>query len=102
MNEIESKRKSKETRGHCALCQREQWLTFHHLIPRACHKRGWFQRHFSKEDMQSRGIDICRTCHSFIHKLYDEKQLGQCFNTIDALLKDEKIQHFLHWAKRQR
>lgn len=49
--------------GHYELCGRAQPLTFHHLIPRRNYRRGWFRKHFSKEEMNHRGLMICRLYH---------------------------------------
>lgn len=85
----------------CQLCGSDQQISFHHLIPRTCHKNKWFTKRFSKEDMRSRGIDVCRLCHNFIHSQYDEKMLGRHFNTIEALLDDEGIKKYVAWAKKR-
>lgn len=33
----------------CDLCQREQPLTFHHLIPVCLHKNKWFKKNYTRE-----------------------------------------------------
>ncbi|MEM9325175.1 MAG: hypothetical protein AAGA85_05955 [Bacteroidota bacterium] len=45
--------------------------------------------------MGSRGIDVCRFCHQYIHKLYSEKELGRHYNTLEKLLADEQLQQYL-------
>jgi hypothetical protein len=84
----------------CALCGSEQFITFHHLIPKTCHTNRWFKKHFDKNDMQERGIDICRRCHSFIHKIFSEKQLGRELNTLDKLREHATIYAYLKWARK--
>ena len=86
----------------CELCGRLQLLTFHHLIPRTCHSNKWFKKRFTREDMQTRGLDLCRKCHSFIHSHFEEKELGRALNTRDALLDNEKIFRFVQWVRKQR
>lgn len=86
----------------CQLCEREKPLTFHHLIPRSNHKNKWFLKRFEKTDMRERGIYVCRPCHSQIHKLHSEKELGRHFNTLASLLADENLQKFIGWVKKQR
>lgn len=86
----------------CALCGRQRPLTFHHLIPRTCHSNKWFKKRFSRDDMHSRGIDVCRNCHSFIHQQFSEKQLGRMYNTLEALQAHEAVQRFVRWVRGKR
>lgn len=85
----------------CPICQRDLKLTFHHLIPRSCHKNKKFQRLYSREEMNT-GVMLCRLCHSAIHKFYSEKQLGLDYNTLDKLLACEDVQKHAKWAAKQR
>jgi hypothetical protein len=82
----------------CALCGSERLITFHHLIPKTCHHNKWFKKNFDKADMRERGIDICRRCHSFIHKKFSEKYLGKQLNTLDKLTENEIMKKYLNWA----
>jgi hypothetical protein len=50
--------------------------------------------------MRERGIDICRRCHSFIHKKFSEKYLGKQLNTLDKLAENEIIKTYLKWARK--
>lgn len=85
----------------CVLCGSDKLITFHHLIPKSCHRNKWFRKNFEKTDMQERGIYLCRQCHSFIHKQYSEKVLGREFNTLAMLLANDKVQNFIAWKKKQ-
>ena len=85
----------------CALCGTDKQITYHHLIPKTCHKNKWFKKNFDMTDMRERQIPVCRKCHSFIHKQYSEKVLGRDFNTLEMLLADEKVQNFIVWKKKQ-
>ena len=76
-------------------------MTFHHLIPKTCHRNKWFKKNFDKADMQARGIWVCRRCHSFIHKQFSAKQLGRELNTLDKLLSNDKMSAFIQWARKQ-
>lgn len=89
------------SKGNCKLCDREKDLTFHHLIPQINHSKNTFKRLFSKEEMRTRGIDICRDCHSTIHRLIDNKTLGLMYNTLEKLLEHEEIFKFVEWVKKQ-
>lgn len=87
----------------CDLCGRDVPLTFHHLIPRAVHKRKRFVREHGKREMQSRGLMLCRLCHSAIHEFIpNEKHLAEAYNTKEALLQNEKIARHVAWASRQK
>jgi len=76
-------------------------LTAHHLIPRKLHRRKHFRKHFSKSELQATLL-ICRDCHSGLHKLYDEMQLGKHLNTIDKLKGDALVKKHIDWVARQR
>jgi len=76
-------------------------LTAHHLIPRKLHRRKHFKKNFEKAELQNT-ISICRECHSGLHKLYDEMQLGKTLNTIDKLLRDPQVKKHIEWVARQR
>ena len=87
--------------GPCPLCHRTCALTFHHLIPRKLHRRTHFRKNYSKDQLNV-GINICRQCHSGIHKQYDEMQLGKQFTTLEALRADEQLQRHFEWVSKQK
>ena len=87
---------------NCQICQREEFLTFHHLIPRKNHKNKWFIKRFSKKEMRERGINLCKSCHKFIHKKFSEKELGRDYNTLDALIENPIIKKHALWASKQK
>jgi 5-methylcytosine-specific restriction endonuclease McrA len=86
--------------GLCAMCERPMPLTFHHLIPKSTHadmlKRGLC----AKEDL-TRGVRICRPCHSAVHSFHDNKTLAVKYNTLDALLELEEIRKFIKWISKR-
>ncbi len=84
------------------MCGSDQRITFHHLIPKTCHRNKWFRQNFEKIDMRERGIRVCRRCHSFIHQQFSEKHLGRELNTLEKLLGDDKMNRFIRWARKQR
>jgi hypothetical protein len=90
--------------GPCELCGRPgQSLTFHHLIPRHCHRKKRFRSRFSLQEMRSRGLWICRLCHGGIHDLIpDEKDLGWNYPTREQLLAHEGVRKHIDWVRRQR
>lgn len=86
----------------CPLCGRDQPLTKHHLIPRTVHKNKWFKKRFTREEMGT-GVDVCRDCHSAIHKyIPSEKELGRSFNTLELLQEHEELSRYVKWLSRQR
>lgn len=46
--------------------------------------------------------DICRPCHTTIHRIHDNMTLALHYNTIDKLLGDSTIYSFCQWASKQR
>ncbi|WP_210330510.1 hypothetical protein [Aliikangiella sp. G2MR2-5] len=93
--------KLRDKNGACELCGQLKPLTFHHLIPRSCHSNKWFNKHYSKETMRLTGIDVCRPCHSFIHRQFSEKELGRNFNTLEKLKQEPVISKYLCWARKR-
>ena len=92
---------SKKLGSACELCGAGEPLTFHHLIPRTCHRNKWFRKHFELQDMRERGITICRACHAFVHRQFSEKALGRDLNTLEALSAEPVIADYVQWAKRR-
>jgi hypothetical protein len=90
--------------GACELCGRPgKELTFHHLIPRHCHRKPRFRNRFSIEDMRGRGLWLCRPCHGGIHDLIpDEKLLGWSYNTRELLLAHDEVRKHVEWVKKQK
>lgn len=82
----------------CALCERDRPLTFHHLIPRALHRRKRFATRYSREEL-SAGIDVCRDCHDAVHRFVSEKELGERFHTLEALRAHPEIARFVEWVR---
>jgi len=85
----------------CELCEAEEAYNFHHLIPRAMHRRTWFKRNFTKEQMQE-GLEVCKGCHKCIHKsIPSEKALGKEYNTKEKLLLHSLIKKYVDWKNRR-
>lgn len=83
------------------MCNRCTFLTFHHLIPRKVHRRAHYKKHYLKHELQQ-GIEICRTCHSGIHKRYSEMELAKRLNTESLLKNDSTLKVFFNWVSRQK
>lgn len=86
--------------GVCKMCDRETVLTFHHLIPRALHKRKWYQKRYSAEELKC-GIDICYSCHEAVHDFIAEKDLGKQYNTLQRLIEYPKVAKFVKWISKR-
>ena len=92
--------RQKQQQERCALCERETALTFHHLIPKKAHRRRRFRKRYDRATLAA-GIRICRLCHRGIHKLYDEIDLAERFNTLTSLRNDEALQRHIAWVSKQ-
>ena len=84
----------------CELCEREQVLTFHHLVPRKTHSKRPVTRLHTKEYMQV-GINVCVDCHRTIHRRFDHMTLALEYYTLELLKHHEKLIKFVSWIKRQ-
>ena len=87
--------------GPCPACHRHTGLSFHHLIPRKMHRRNYFKKHFSREQL-SLGIYLCRQCHDGIHDRFDEITLAKRFSDPDILLAEPELQTHFAWVGKQR
>ena len=88
-------------RGQCPCCRREVALTFHHLIPRKMHRRPFFKKNYSRQQL-SQGIYVCRLCHDGIHERFDELTLARRFADPAVLLQESSLQRHFKWVARQR
>lgn len=86
--------------GMCPLCHRYTRLTFHHLIPKKMHRRSFFRKHFTREQLNV-GIAICRQCHNGIHRFYTEMELAKQYRTLEKLQSDEKLNKYFSWVGKQ-
>ncbi|CAM9483604.1 unnamed protein product [Discosporangium mesarthrocarpum] len=86
--------------GCCSMCERNMPLTRHHVMPRSTHKR--YKKKGYSEEVLRETIDICRPCHSAIHRTHDHITLAEYFRTVESLLQDEDIAKFVAWVRKQR
>ena len=82
----------------CAICQREETLTRHHLIPRTRHHNKRNKREFPRAEVKAT-VGICRPCHSQIHTLLSEKELEREWNTVEKLRAHPEIAKFAEWIR---
>ncbi|EEC45465.1 predicted protein [Phaeodactylum tricornutum CCAP 1055/1] len=55
-----------------------------------------------KDAFQSWTCNICRPCHSMIHRTHDNYALATEYSTVESLLRDENIYNYCRWANKQR
>ncbi|HYQ92472.1 MAG TPA: hypothetical protein VES89_10465 [Candidatus Competibacteraceae bacterium] len=86
----------------CELCGRNvDLLTKHHLIPRTRHRNKRNRREFTREEVRTRILWLCRPCHNHIHDVLTEKELEFDYNTRQALLEQPDIRRFIDWIRRK-
>ncbi len=84
----------------CELCERPvARLTRHHLISKYLQRKKRFQKLFTKEELITRTLWVCRTCHNAIHRAGSEYELGMLFNTREKLLELEELRTFVEWLR---
>lgn len=84
--------------AHCELCGRFGVpLTRHHLIPRTLHGKKRFRKRYSREEMATSILWLCRPCHSHIHHLFDERTLAEQYASREALLAHPDVRAFVAW-----
>jgi hypothetical protein len=67
------------------------------------HTKKRFIRKFGKDEMNQRGIMLCKLCHNGIHDLIpEEKTLAESFYTKELLLADPRISKHVNWARKQK
>jgi hypothetical protein len=82
--------------GPCVICQREETLTRHHLIPRTRHSNKRNKRDFDRAVVKVT-VGVCRPCHSQLHALLTEKELEREWNTIEKLRTHLELMKFAAW-----
>ena len=86
----------------CEICDRS-WipLTYHHLVPKQIHakaiKRGWH------EEWRLNSVAwLCRACHSFVHRIAGNEELGKDYWSVERLTEREDVQNWAKWVGRVR
>ncbi|WP_309570570.1 HNH endonuclease [Deinococcus sp.] len=80
----------------CALCGREVLLlTEHHLVPRSRGRR----RGLKPRELPT--VQLCRACHSFVHRTFTNEELDREYATPQRLLEHEAVRRFVAWLRTQ-
>ena len=80
--------------GNCPICGRpmnKKNSNLHHLIPKL--KGG-------KTDDKNM-VRLHTVCHGKIHSIWSESELRDSYNTIEAIMMDERIQKFAKFISKQ-
>ena len=75
----------------CTICGRKvppQFQEKHHLVPKS--RKG-------KET-----ILVCTNCGNQLHKLFTNKEMEKIYNTVEAIIGDERVQKWIKWVRKQR
>jgi ribosomal protein L37AE/L43A len=91
-----------EKKSACEFCKRDVELTFHHLIPKKMHQKGWVIKKYADVDLIHHGIWLCADCHKQVHKLLDHKQLAEFYFDKERLLSNAQLRKFVGWVSRQK
>lgn len=90
--------------SECEICFRTMPLTFHHLHPRAIHKR--YLKKYPQVNafyLHTTGAKLCAPCHRAVHRtIPNHMELAEKYNTVDKLMELEKMQKWAEWASKQR
>jgi hypothetical protein len=85
----------------CPICLQARPLTFHHFICRSVHRNKWFRARYDRDEL-NRGIFVCRSCHSTIHRLIpDRKVMSREYNSPARLMAHPEFAHYVAWARRR-
>ena len=45
---------------------------------------------------------LCRACHSFVHRILSNEELGRWFADVELLVEREDVRRFAEWVGRVR
>jgi hypothetical protein len=76
-------------------------LTKHHLIPRTRNENKKNKKDFTRDEVRSRLVDLCRPCHRQVHTVLTNKELERDYNTSEALRGHPDIMQFCAWLARR-
>jgi len=77
----------------CSICHREtpeEFVEQHHLVPRA------------KGGKKGETVPVCIDCGDQLHQVFSNTELKKGFNTVEAIVADERIQKWVKWVRKKR
>lgn len=66
------------------------------------HKKSWVLKNHTKFELGNYGINICRDCHSAIHRYITEKELAKSYHTKELLMTHPDVCKFVEWVSKQK
>ena len=86
----------------CQLCHRDLPLTFHHLIPKKVQDKTYIKNKLEiDDDLNTYGVNLCKDCHSMVHRKIGHHDLALQYNSIEKLLSHPEIEKFVNWVAKQ-
>lgn len=97
----------KGERHRCVFCgDTEDHITRHHLIPQQYIKR-LMTRPKSRKMLKEcsydykRKVPSCRSCHTAIHQIFENKELAEQYYTEELLLAHEEFSGYIAWKRKK-
>jgi hypothetical protein len=84
----------------CELCDSEDKLSFHHLVPKKMHGRTYIEKNFPDTDLNSYGTMLCSPCHKMLHRKIDHRTLALDYNTLEKLKEHPGLKIFIAFRKK--
>ena len=82
----------------CELCERTvDELTRHHLVPKPRNRDKRMRRDHKMEQRRSDTLWLCHPCHTQIHAIFSEQELGDIYNSRQRLLAQPDVGQFVAW-----
>ncbi len=78
----------------CLICNKDEGIQDHHLIPKALHKKLRKKKLHRKLDLQ-KTISLCNCCHCNLHREFSEKELYSQMPTIEQILNNSLIKKWI-------
>lgn len=84
------------------MCERRMSTQRHHLVPRTMHKR--LRKRKRSVDLYARKddtVDLCNDCHRKVHSTWSEKDLAFSVNTLESIMRDDRIVIWVEWISKR-
>jgi hypothetical protein len=47
-------------------------------------------------------IKVCTNCGDQLHRLFTNKEMEKIYNTVEAILADERVQKYVKWVRKKK